>query len=238
MSSFLPTRFRVHGRPAFVLGATEPQARRPWVWYAPTLGRKYPGTAERWMFEQFHDHGIAIAGIDVGESYGNPGGRAVFQAFHAAMTAHGYANKPVLLARSRGGLMLYHWATEHPYQVAGIAGIYPVCNLKSYPGLVKAAPAYGMTVNQLEATLSSHNPIERVATLARAGVPIHHLHGDQDTLVPLEENTARLAQRYHEHGGAMIVDRIRGGGHDLNDHWFKSQALTDFVIACAIGCDP
>ena len=51
----------------------------PWVWYAPTLNR-LPGAAEKWMFDRFLATGIAIAGIDVGESYGSPNGRASYQA--------------------------------------------------------------------------------------------------------------------------------------------------------------
>ncbi len=47
----------------------------------------------------------------------------------------GLATKACLLVRSRGGLMLYNWAVEHPSSVACVAGIYPVCNLDTYPGL-------------------------------------------------------------------------------------------------------
>jgi len=83
---------------------------KPWVWYAPTLPN-LPGNEERWMFEQFCDSGIAIAGIDAGESYGSPAGGKVFTAFYAEMAGQrGYAKRPVLLGRSRGGLMTLSWA--------------------------------------------------------------------------------------------------------------------------------
>ena len=49
----------------------------PWVWYAPTLPG-LPGPEEKWMFQKFLDAGIAIAGIDVGESFGSPSGRAIY----------------------------------------------------------------------------------------------------------------------------------------------------------------
>ena len=45
----------------------------PWVWYAPTLA-DMPGEAEEWMFQRFLDAGLAIAGVDVGESSGSPDG--------------------------------------------------------------------------------------------------------------------------------------------------------------------
>ena len=63
-----------------------PQERKtegplPWVWYAPTLPG-LPSDSERWMFDKFLDAGIAIAGIDVGESYGSPAGRAKYTAVY------------------------------------------------------------------------------------------------------------------------------------------------------------
>ena len=66
--------FAVDGRTAFlILPDNKPakldQGAMPWVWYAPTL-RGLPGGAEKWMFERFLKAGIAIAGVDVGESYG------------------------------------------------------------------------------------------------------------------------------------------------------------------------
>ena len=92
-----------------------------------------------------------------------------------------------------------------PRLVACIAGIYPACNLRSYPGLDKACGAYGLTTAQLEAQLPRHNPIDRLAPLARAGVPIFHIHGDVDGLVPLEDNSGELARRYRELGGEMVL---------------------------------
>ena len=68
--------------------------------------------------------------------------RAIFQALYSELTnKRGFGKRPVLLARSRGGLMLYSWAVEHPDSVGGVAGIYPVCNIASYPGIARAAPS-------------------------------------------------------------------------------------------------
>jgi len=106
---------------------------------------------------------MAVAGIDVGESYGNPAGRALFSALYEELVQkRGLSKTPCLLARSRGGLMLYNWAVEHASSVACVAGIYPVCNLSSYPGIKNACGAYGMTEEQLNARLSAHNPIDRL----------------------------------------------------------------------------
>src|SRR6185369_3905109 len=117
--------FLVEGRPAFVLLPPEKKRAKPqpWVLYAPTLPG-LPDTHEKWMHERFLEAGVAVAGIDVGEAYGSPKGRELFTAFHREMTGRrGFATKPVLLGRSRGGLMILNWAVEHPEAVAGIAGI-------------------------------------------------------------------------------------------------------------------
>jgi pimeloyl-ACP methyl ester carboxylesterase len=227
--------FQVEGHIAFLIrpnGASGDQPL-PWVWYAPTL-KGYPAMTERWMFEQFTAAGIAVVGIDVGESMGNPEGRRIFSALYTELTTkRGLAAQPVLLARSRGGLMLYNWAAENPNKVAAIAGIYPVGNLASWPGLKKASKAYGMDAKALGEKLADHNPVERLAPIAKARVPILHIHGDNDAVVPLEENSALLQERYHKLGGSMQLLIIPGGGHDLKAHWFHNQALADFVIANA-----
>lgn len=224
--------FLIESRPSFLIMPQNRDAAKPtpWVWYAPTLPN-LPGEEESWIFEHLLAQGIAIAGIDVGESMGNPAGRALFTAFHKELVANrGMAAKPCLLARSRGGLMHYNWAAENPQSVAAIAGIYPVGDLASWPGIAKASAAYGLADAQLAERLPDHNPIERLAPLAKAGVPVLHLHGDNDTVVPLERNSGLVKQRYDQLGGSMTLEVIRGGGHDMNPHWFQSQSLVDFVI--------
>jgi sialidase-1 len=229
--------FHVDGRTAFLIEppvSARHEGPLPLVWYAPTL-EGLPGEEETWKFDRFLAAGIAIGGIDVGESYGSPQGRASYQAFYRVLTTErDYAEQPVLLARSRGGLMLYNWAVEHPASVGGIAGIYPVCNLASYPGVVEAAPAFDMTPDELEAKLEEHNPIDRLGPLAEARVPVLHIHGDQDTAVPLSANSAELGKRYASLGGPVEISVIPGQGHSMWSGWFQSQELTDFVVVHAL----
>ena len=227
--------FLLAGRTAFLIPAKNPAAEksRPWVLYAPAL-EKYPGPEERWMFEKILAAGIAIAGLDVGESYGSPAGGKLFSALHAELAgARGFSGKPVLLGRSRGGLMLLAWAAENPGRVAAFAGIYPVCNLASYPGLAKAAPAYGLAAAQLEARLAEFNPIDRLAPLAAARVPLFSIHGDADKLVPFAANSALLRDRYRALGGPIELIVAPGQGHSLWDGFFRSEELVAFVIAHA-----
>jgi lysophospholipase L1-like esterase/pimeloyl-ACP methyl ester carboxylesterase len=224
--------FLIAGQSAFVIPPAEsPDGPIPWVWYAPTLPG-LPGDAERWMFERFTRAGIAIAGIDVGESYGSPDGRALYSALYEELTRNrGFAPKPVLLGRSRGGLMTLAWAAENADKVAGFAGVYPVCNLTSYPGVDQASGAYGMTSEQLTEHLPDHNPLDRLEALAKAGVPLFAIHGDADTVVPLEANSGEMRQRYAALGGAMQLIVPPGQGHNMWEGFFQCQELVDFVLA-------
>ena len=176
----------------------------PWVWYAPTLPG-LPADSEKWMFERFTAAGIAIAGIDVGESYGSPSGRSKYTALYRTLVEkRGMSRKPVLLARSRGGLMLYAWACENADKVAAVAGIYPVCNIASYPGIERAAGAYQLTADELKRELRTHNPLDRLESLAKARVPLFAIHGDVDVVVP-------LATEFRRNGQALRGTRRKDG---------------------------
>lgn len=228
-------RFSVGDKAAFLVPAPSPPAgsARPWVWYAPTLP-DLPGRAEEWLFARLRTAGIGVAGINVGESYGNLAGRSVYSALHAALVERGYAARPVLLGRSRGGLMLLSWAADHPQSVAGFAGIYPVCNLASYPGLATAAGAHGLTPEEFAPRLAEFNPLERLAPLAAARVPLFAIHGDQDKLVPLEQNSGAVRQRYEALGGSMRLIVPAGQGHSMWPGFFQNEDLAAWVIATAL----
>jgi dipeptidyl aminopeptidase/acylaminoacyl peptidase len=229
--------FVVQGSQAFVMLPEESLRRKPqpWIWYAPTLPG-YPDEHEKWMHERFVAAGIAVAGIDVGESYGSPAGSSRFSDLYKDLTEkRGFAAKPCLLGRSRGGLMVTSWAVDHADAIAGIAGIYPVLDFRTYPGLDKAAPAYDLSANELGERLADFNPIERVASLAKARVPVFIIHGDIDTVVPLKENSAELLRRYQAAGAEASVKLVvaEKQGHNFWEGFFRCQELVDFAIARA-----
>jgi pimeloyl-ACP methyl ester carboxylesterase len=232
--------FLVDGHPAFLIPSrvSADSSPHPWVWYAPTLPG-LPASEEGWMFDRFLAAGISIAGIDVGESYGNPAGRALFTRLYQTMTqTRGYSSRPVLLGRSRGGLMVLSWAEDHPTWVGGVAGIYPVCNLNSYPGLETSARAYGMNLEMFRLHVQEFNPIDRLASLANSGISIFAIHGDVDTLVPLEANSGLLQQRYRALNGSMELVVARGQGHNMWEGFFQCQAFVDFVLTHSAPASP
>ena len=186
------------GRPAFVI-TPSPHRRAngpiPWLWYAPALQASAlpdiaandapkPDGANVWMFERFLAAGIGVAGIDAGESYGSPSGVEIFDALYDELTQQAgdidhvqrFSYKPVLLGQSRGGLQTLGWAARRPRCVGGWAGIYPVCDVASYPGLDKACDAYGVSEAELQRDLAEHNPLKAAPALAQAGVPLFAIH--------------------------------------------------------------
>lgn len=177
--------------------------------------------------------------MDVGESYGSPAGREVFAAFHQRVVEQFKLEaKARLVAQSRGGLMLYNWAAENPDKVRCIVGIYPVCDLHSYPGLQRAAGAYRLTPDELEKQLIRHNPIDRLEPLAKAGVPILHVHGDADQVVPLEKNSQIMLDRFNALGGTMKLIIVPGKGHAEIPEYFQEPQLVQFLLAGGFAQEP
>lgn len=235
--------FSVAGRTAFIFtpapGANVPETNKPWILYAPTLP-PYPDKAEAWMHERFTQAGVAVAGIDTGESFGSPAAVAAAKELHAELVRRGYSTRPAVLGRSRGGLWASAWAVAHPELTAGIGGIYPVYDWRTYPGVAAAAAAYGLSADALTARAAELCPIERIEVAARADVPVCIIHGDVDTVVPIGPNSAELKRRYEAAGKGHLVRLIvaEGQGHNFWEGFFRCEELVDFLIARAHSREP
>jgi arylsulfatase A-like enzyme len=227
--------FQLMGKKAFLMKPEKPAPGNPWIFYGPTLPM-YPDKAESWMHEKFIAAGIGVAGIDVGEAYGSPLVLKYFDALYDEMTKRrGFAKKPVCLGRSRGGLWVSSWAISNPSRIAGIAGIYPVYDYTTYPGVGRAASAYGLTPTSLLAKAGRLNPISRAIELADAKIPVFIIHGKDDKVVPLQKNSAELKRRYQAAGAGALIEvmEVDGQGHSFWPGFFHCQELVGFVISKA-----
>jgi pimeloyl-ACP methyl ester carboxylesterase len=161
--------------------------------------------------------------------------------FYETMTQqHGLASKVALEAVSRGGLFVYRWAARHPDRVACIYADVPVCDFKSWPlgqgrgigdqktwqNLLKQ---YGFTEEQ--ALAYRKNPIDVLAPIAKAKIPLLHIVTMNDRIVPPSENTLILAERYRSLEGEIEVIEIEKGprvkGHHF-DHPNPTR-VADFI---------
>ena len=61
-------------------------------------------------------------------------------------------------------------------------------------------------------------------------MPIFHIHGDVDKVVPLDANSGLVAKRYKDAGGKMELKIAQGQGHNMWKGFFECQELVDFVI--------
>ncbi|MGZ0173167.1 MAG: sulfatase-like hydrolase/transferase [Planctomycetales bacterium] len=231
--------FLLNGRHAFLMEpaknseaeTSDAGGEKPWIFYGATLSQ-YPDKAESWMHQKFLDAGIAVAGIDVGEAYGSPHAFPHFEALYQKMVKDGYSKKPAMLGRSRGGLWVSSWAIKHPDRVAGIGGIYPCYDYTTYPGLKRAAPAYGVSEQVLAAQQHKLNPIKRAGVLADAKIPVFIIHGRDDKVVPLAENSAALEDVYKSKDVGRLIEVIKvdGQGHSFWPGYFQCQELVDFLV--------
>ena len=229
---FPSTVFEVEGREAFVMESDEPAEGRPWIWYAPTL-QVLPDNSHAFYFEPLLKQGVAVAGIDLGEVRGAPRSSEQFLNFYHAMVEKGYATKPLLLGQSRGGLMLLCWAFRNPDKVQAFVGIYPVCNLTSWPlNYTKAAVLadYAMSESELLEQLERFNPPSNMEALAKNRVPMFMVHGDSDEWVPVEDNSGLIKDAYKTYGSDIELKIIPGEGHNMAPAFFKNESLLEFML--------
>ena len=230
--SYTIEEFTVGQSKCFVLDGNSTAKEKPWVWYAPTLPR-HPDPSHAWYIDNLIEQGISFAGCDQGEVRGSPVSISRFSDFYHEMVAKGYSKKPVLLGQSRGGLMMLSWAVRNPTKVAAYAGIYPVQNLRSWPiksSLGTTLSDFGMDKKTFIERIDAHNPINYLAGIAKAQVPIFLVHGDSDKVVPIDENSGLVKKRYQELGGTVEVEIVLGAGHQVIDAFFKSKNLIEFLI--------
>ncbi|MDG2213896.1 MAG: hypothetical protein P8M70_08710, partial [Verrucomicrobiota bacterium] len=154
------------------------------------------------------------------------------------ISKHNFNKRPALEGMSRGGLIIYNWAKVNPSKVLCIYGDAPVCDFKSWPGgkgkgkggggaWQGCLKAYGFT--EEEALKFMGNPIDGLGPLAKAGVPLIHVVGDADIVVPVTENTAIIEARYKKLGGTIKVIHKSEVGH--HPHSLKDpKRLVDFVL--------
>jgi hypothetical protein len=224
--------FSVDGSAAFlILPRHLSQVPIAWVWDAPIQLPKYPDQTNAWLYSRLLDRGIAVAGIDIGVSYGSPEGTLKCNLFYERlMKRGGLASQVCLMPQSVGGLILYNWAARHPNHVKCIAGIYPVCDLRNYPGLAVASSSFKMTQRELGLVLEKYNPIGELAPLAQAHIPIFHLHGNKDKLVFLKANSEELIRRYQEIGGEAELQIVPNEGHVRSDRFYKNEEFVNWIV--------
>lgn len=217
--------FEVDGQKCLVVIPKTAAKGNPWIWRAEFFDHR-PEIDLALVKQGFH-----LAYMNVGNTFGCPSAMKHFDEFYKVLTEkHGLSKRPVLEGLSRGGLYVYNWGAAHPDQVGLILGDNPVLDFKSWPGGKGKGPGsasdwkkligdYGFP-DEAAAIAFDKNPIDNVASLAKAKVPLLHICGDADEVVPYPENTVILKERYEKLGGkihVIVKPGLKHHPHGLDD---------------------
>jgi pimeloyl-ACP methyl ester carboxylesterase/lysophospholipase L1-like esterase len=225
--------FVVAGKTATVVVPKEVAKGRPWVWHGEFFGHKpAPDIA-------LLGHGFHCVSLSVPDMLGSPEAVAHWNDLYRELTEkYDFSPKPALVGLSRGGLYCYNWAAANQDKVACIYGDAPVCDFKSWPGgrgKGKGSPRDWKLVlerfhfaNDADALAYDKNPVDNLAPLAKAKVPLLHVYGDADDVVPWDENTGLIAERYRKLGGEITLIAKPGVGH--HPHGLEdSTPIVEFI---------
>ncbi|MCA9141074.1 MAG: prolyl oligopeptidase family serine peptidase [Planctomycetales bacterium] len=240
--SFHRYDFEFNKRNCVIVAPRQAAPGNPWVWRARFFGH------EPQLDVALLGRGYHVAYIDVAGMFGSPQAVEIWDGFYRHLTnQYDFDSRPVLEGMSRGGLIIFNWAKANPDKVRCIYGDAPVCDIKSWPGgkgkgkgsaeaWRQCLDAYGLTDTEVmdsDSPRSRCNPIDSLQDLATAGVPILCVVGDADDVVPVDENTAILEERYRELGGPIQVIHKPGIGH--HPHSLKDPTpIVDFILSSLV----
>lgn len=210
--------FQVGGKNVLVVVPKEAAVGKPWVWHGEFFGHK-PAPDIALLGKGFH-----IVYLSVPDMLGCPEAVGYWNTCYRELTEKfGLGPKPALVGLSRGGLYIYNWAASNPDKVACIYADAAVCDFKSWPGGKGKGKGsardwklilerYGFK-DEAEALAYQKNPVDNLEPLAKARVPLLHVYGDADDVVPWDENTGVVAQRYRQLGGDITLIAKPGVNH-------------------------
>lgn len=224
-NGFVRHDFRVDGADVIVVEPETPLPGRPWAWRGEGFG-VYPNADLELLQRGWH-----LAYMAVPDLFGSPRAVAHWEKLYAVLVqGHGLSPRPALIGLSRGALYCMAWAAAHPDQTLAVYLDNGVCDFKSWPGgrpkglgtgvgspqeWAKLLRAYHFK-NDREAITYRRNPVDHLAPLARAKIPVLLVYADRDRTVPHRENSEVVYEKYRALGGP--VERIVKPGADHQPH--------------------
>jgi len=226
--------FKFEGRNAKIVFPGKAEPGRHWIWRARFWGHE-PQTEIALLQKGFH-----VVYVDAADLCGNLEAVVLWNHFYDYLLSTYKLNpKTVLEGMSRGGLFIYNWGSENAEKVACIYADAPVCDIQSWPGgkgKGKGSPAdWQLHLNKYQLTEETVKdfkgmPIYNARKLAEAKVPVLHVCGIADDVVPMEENTYVLEKTYKAAGGAIKIIAKEGIGH--HPHSLKDPApIVRFILS-------
>ena len=165
-----------------VIAPRQPAPGNPWVFRADATDRNDP-VALALLAKGFH----IVTGA-VSYNYDGPV-PAQWDIIYQQLVNDGFSKKPVIAGAGGAAGEAYAWAIANPDKVSAIYAVNPI----------------------LHSNVAKTQPLENLAALAQAKIPILHVCGDEDPA--LETSTRAAEKKYHALGGQMNVIIEQGRGH-------------------------
>lgn len=233
---FVRHDFQEDGADVIVVEPKKPLPGRPWAWRGEFFGA-FPNADIELL-----KRGWLLAYIGVPDLFGSPKAMKRWEQFYDLLVKdYGLSPKPALIGLSRGALYCMAWVATHPDKTLLVYLDNGVCDFKNWPGgkpmglgsgqgspeeWLKLLKAYDFKDDR-EAIAFKLNPVDNLAPLAKARVPILLIYGDSDTVVPHRENSEVIYVRYKALGGP--VQRIVKPGQDHHPHGLNDpQPVVEF----------
>ena len=212
-----------------------PKEGHPWAWRTEFFGAF--ATVDVAMLQQ----GWHLVHINLANQYGC--GHAVetmarFQAF-ICKTYH-LEQQTILIGLSRGGLYALHYVFHYPQKVKGLYLDAPVVDIQSWPaGFGKGEGSKRDWYECQRAFASIEGGVEGyesclqdgLKTLIKEAIPVILVAGDQDTLVPFEENGRKIVEAYKNTDIPFKLILKEGIGH--HPHSLENpEEIVKFLVQC------
>lgn len=234
---FEKQELKFEGRDAWYVKPKQALEGNPWVWRA-----HFP-TWHTEMDSILLSKGFHVAYVNTNDLFGHPKAMQVWDDFYDYLVKEKkFAPKVALEGVSRGGLYVYGWAKRNPDKVSCIYAEAPVCDPRSWPGgkgKGKGSDSdwenwlklYALTDEQSEGFKDI--PLNDLEGLASFKVPILHVVGLHDKVVPVAENSDILIRNYMKLGGPVSVYPMTRGEQTLEGHHFpieNPERFADFIM--------
>lgn len=201
---------------------------RPWIW-RPAFFGAFPSVDKALLAKGFH-----VVYYDLTHLYASPRAQRLGNDFYDIMqrTYH-LSSKVTLEGFSRGGMFAFDWGAKNTDKVACIYVDAPLCDMLYYSEIENLdlwkvfLAEWGLT--DRTAKDFKGNPIDNLAPLAAAGIPVMGVCGDSDKTVPYEKHMKVVAERYRALGG--LVEIILKPGCDHHPHSLENpEPVVDFIV--------
>ncbi|MRH99947.1 prolyl oligopeptidase family serine peptidase [Kriegella sp. EG-1] len=231
--AFKTNEFTFKGKNAKIVFPNKANEERLWIWRARFWGHE-PQTDLALLEKGFH-----IVYVDVAGLFGNNEAVILWNDFYNyLLKVYDLNSKTVLEGMSRGGLIIYNWASQNTEKVFCIYADAPVCDIKSWPGGLYAGQGSEKDWNEClkvyglnETTVLDYKniPINNAVKVAEAKIPVLHVIGGADIVVPYKENTAKLEKKFKEAGGNIQIIIKEDVGHHPHS-LMNPKPIVDFIL--------